>query len=156
MLKHMKLRKLFPAAVTFALLGVPFSLAQDGGTWRASSPTARAITGDIAFFNQKISIDLSAYTVAQIRPLKPGEAAAIFDGIQPGGAGNLYRTSIPGEKRFLHKNTICGSEETQWVVTYVTGHELELAFFSGAKMPVMTPEVIANTTDLCGTFSYVR
>jgi hypothetical protein len=79
----------------------------------------------------------------------PSEGAA-------GGSGNLYRLRIPGDKRFLHKNTLCGSEDTQWMATYVVGHALHLAFFSGQKMPVFTTDAIANTTDLCGTFYYVR
>lgn len=131
--------------------------AQDGGNWRAANSTAKAITGDIALFNQKIALGFSAFTLAQIRSLKPEEILALFNGAgEPGGTGNLYRTSIPAEKRLLHKNTLCGSEETQWVVTYATGKELEVAFFSSAKMPVLTPEAMANTTDLCGTFTYVR
>ncbi len=153
----MKRPKLLHAIATLGLACSLGSLAQDGGNWRAASTTAKGITGDIAFFGQKISLGFTAYTIAAIRPLKPEEVTAIFNGAgDPGGAGNLYRTSIPAEKRFLHKNTLCGSEETQWIVTYVAGHNLQLAFFSGAAMPVLTPEAMANTTDLCGTFSYVR
>jgi len=42
------------------------------------------------------------------------------------------------------------------MATYVSGNTLHLAFFSGPKMPVLTPDAIANTTDLCGTFLYGR
>jgi hypothetical protein len=42
------------------------------------------------------------------------------------------------------------------MAAYVAGRTLHLAFFSGQKMPVFTPDAIANSTDLCGTFSYVR
>jgi hypothetical protein len=51
---------------------------------------------------------------------------------------------------------LCGGEDTQWMVTYVAGPSLHLAFFSGQKAPVLAPDAIANSTDLCGTFSYVR
>jgi len=33
---------------------------------------------------------------------------------------------------------------------------LKLAFFSGPNVPEFTLNAIANSTDLCGTFSYVR
>ncbi len=146
-----------PALLTLGLLGPVTGLAQDGGNWRAASTNAKGVTGDIAFFNQKISLAFSAFTVAQIRTLKPDEVTAAFNGAaDPGGIGNLYRTSIPADKRLLHKNTLCGSEETQWVVSYAAGHNLQLAFFSSATMPVLTPEAMANTTDLCGIYSYVR
>jgi hypothetical protein len=42
------------------------------------------------------------------------------------------------------------------MATYAAGNHLHLAFFSGEKMPVLKPEAIANSTDLCGTFSYAR
>jgi hypothetical protein len=132
--------------------------AQEKGIWRAASSTAQSITGDVALSEDKLSINFSGFTIAQIRALEPGELSAVFaaEGGGAAGSGNLYRLRIPGDKRFLHKNTLCGSEDTQWMATYVAGHALHLAFFSGQKMPVFTPEAIANTTDLCGTFYYVR
>ncbi len=129
---------------------------QDTGNWRASSTTAHGITGDLAIANEKIYLGLTGFPLAQIRALQPAEVAALFNAEGKAGAGNLYRVSIPGDKRFLHRNTLCGSEDTQWVVTSVTGHNLQVAFFSGAAMPILTPEAIATTTNLCGTFSYVK
>ena len=73
-----------------------------------------------------------------------------------GGSGSLYRLNIPAAKKFLHKNSLCGSEDTEWMVTYVSGRSLQLAFFSGQKQPVFTLEAISNSTDMCGTFAYVR
>lgn len=132
--------------------------AQEKGYWRAASSTAGSITGDVAFSAEKIAINFSSFTIAQIRTLQPGELSALFaaDNIGSAGTGNLYRLSVPAKKVFLHKNTLCGSEETQWMATYVSGNTLHLAFFSGPKMPVLTPDAIANTTDLCGTFLYGR
>ena len=72
------------------------------------------------------------------------------------GSGSLYRLNVPGAKKFLHKNSLCGSDDTQWMVTYVSGRSLRVAFFSGAKPLIFTPDAIANSTDLCGKFSYVR
>lgn len=150
-------RKRTHAITILGLLAFSVALAQDGGNWRAASSTARSITGDIAIFNQKIALGFTAYPLAQIRLLKPDELTALFSGADASsGSGNLYRVSIPGDKRFLHKNTLCGSEETQWVATFAQGKNLQMALFSGPKMPVLTPEGVANTTDLCGTFSYVR
>jgi hypothetical protein len=131
--------------------------AQDQGYWRAASSTARAITGDITISDLKLSINYTPFVIAQIRKLEPAEAVAAFAaGNQPAGSGYLYRLSVPAEKRFLHKNTLCGSDQTQWMATYVEGRDLQVAFFSGANMPVFTSEALANSTNVCGTFSYVR
>ena len=131
--------------------------AQDKGTWRAASTTARGITGDVTFLNEKIAINFNSFPVAQIRSIEPSEASAAFNAENSSeGSGNLYRMSIPAEKKFLHHNTICGSDDTQWMVTYTSGRNLSLAFFSGEKMPVLTLDSLANATNLCGTFSYTR
>ncbi|NYF91321.1 hypothetical protein RBB79_16990 [Tunturiibacter empetritectus] len=131
--------------------------AQEKGYWRAESSTAQAITGDIGFGGEKMSINFTSFVVAQIRALEPGEVSAVFDADSgAGGTGNLFRLDIPATKKFLHKNTLCGTEDVQWMATYVAGRSLKIAFFSGAKMPVFALNEIANSTDLCGTFSYVR
>ena len=131
--------------------------AQEKGGWRAASSTAQSITGDVALSEDKISINYSSFVIAQIRSLAASDLSAVFDADSGGtGKGNLYRLSIPAAKKFLHKNTLCGDEDTQWMATYVEGRSLHLAFFSGQKMPVFTPDAFANSTDLCGTFSYVR
>ena len=145
------------AAVAYFVAFASTLVAQERGQWRAASTTAKGITGDIAFTETKIAINFAGFTIAQIRSLQPEEIVALFHPSgQAEGSGNLYRTSISAEKRFLHKNTLCGAEETQWVVTYVSGKTLQLAFFSGAQMPALTAEAIANTTSLCGTYTYVR
>lgn len=72
------------------------------------------------------------------------------------GRGDLYRIKIPGDKRFLHKNTLCGGEDVQWVAAYATRRELHLAFFSGSRPPVFTPDAMAKAQDVCGTFAYVK
>jgi hypothetical protein len=131
--------------------------AQEKGPWRAASTTAASITGDVAFSESRVAIDFSSFPIARIRDLEPGEVSAVFDvDSNAGGRGSLYRLSIPGEKKFLHKNSLCGSEDTQWLAAFVAGKTLHLAFFSGPKMPAFTPEAFANSTDLCGTFLYVR
>lgn len=149
---------------SFALLGASLGLfcssaidAQESGNWRPASTTSKGVTGEIAFTETKIILNFSGYTVAQIRALEPAEIQSIFIGSsgQP-GTGNLFRTEIPGDKRFLHKNTLCGAEEVQWIASFVSGHTLQLAMFSGATMPKFTPEAIANTPSLCGTYGYVR
>ena len=132
--------------------------AQEKGNWRAASSTAQSITGDITFSEEKLSINFSGFPIARIRSLQPAELNAVFEpGSGPdSGTGSLYRLSIPAAKKFLHRNTMCGAEETQWMATLVAGHTLQLAFFSGPKPPVFTPDAIANTTSLCGTYTYAR
>jgi hypothetical protein len=149
-------QKWFPLILVLVLTGTT-ARAQEKGSWRAASTTAESITGDIAFGDEKITIDLSTFPIAQIRLLTKAEAAAVFDAdTKATGSGNLYRVSIPAGKTFLNKNTLCASEMTDWVVTYVTGRRLQLALFSGPKMPVMSAEALANTTSLCGIFSYSK
>lgn len=137
------------------LLPVLSAAAQEKGYWRAASTTAKGVTGDIAFAGTKITLNFSSFTVAQIRTLEPAEAQALFNA-DPGGNGNLYRLSIPGDKRFLHHNTLCGTEDTQYAITYVAGHDLQVAFFSGSSIPTLTPEAITGSDRLCGIYSYVR
>jgi hypothetical protein len=150
----------------FQLLSVVFvcslscalpAVAQDAGYWRAASTTARHITGDVALSDEKISINFSTYWIAQIRTLTPAELSAAFnvDASAP-GSGNLYRLSIPSDKKLLHKSTLCGGEDTQWLATYATGRTLQMAFFSTSQMPVLTAEALSNNSNLCGIFGYTR
>ncbi len=132
------------------------SWAQDKGDWRAGSSTSRSITGDIEISDSKVFLNFIGFPIAQIRKLEPKEAAAVFAAEGGTGSGNLYRLTVPAARRFLHHNTLCGSEDAQWMVTSVSERTLHVAFFSGADTPVFTPEAISNSTDLCGTFSYVR
>ena len=131
------------------------ALAQEAGYWRAASTTAKHITGDVALSDEKISINFSTYWIAQIRALTPAELSAAFGADAP-GSGNLYRLSIPSDKKLLHKGTLCGGEDTQWLATYSTGRALQLAFFSTSKMPVLTTEALTNNSNLCGVFGYSR
>jgi hypothetical protein len=131
--------------------------AQDRGLWSAASSTAKSITGDISISDTKLTINLLGFPMAQIRKLEPAETAAVFAAEGNGGkGGNLYRLSIAPGQRFLHKNSLCGSEQTEWMVTNVSGKSMQVAFLSGTNMPVFTPEAMQNSTDLCGTFSYAR
>jgi hypothetical protein len=131
--------------------------AQDHGEWSAANSTAKTITGDISISDSRLAINLLSFPLAPIRKLEPAEVSAVFvaEGSR-GQGGNLYRLSISAAQRFVHKNSLCGSEVTEWMVTNVSGKSLQLAFFSGSSMPVFTPEAMSNSTDLCGTFSYVR
>jgi hypothetical protein len=145
------------ALLAGAVAGAVAAAAQDGGAWHAASTNATSITSDIAILKDRISIDFLTYPLAPIRTLKPVEVSAVFDAdVNAGISGRLYRLKIPAAQRFLHKNTLCGSEDTQWMATYVTGKTLEVAFFSGDDMPVFTFEAISNSSALCGTFAYSR
>ncbi len=153
----MKRQQLTSALLALALVLPAWGFAQERGSWRATSSTARSVTGDVELSGEKITMNFMAFPMAQIRAMQPSELAATFgiDGT-PSGRGNLYRIDIPASTKFLRKNTLCGDEDTEWLATYVSGHYLQLAFFSGAKMPVFTPEAIGNSTDLCGVYAYAR
>lgn len=130
------------------------AMAQDDGYWKATSKTARSITGDIVLRGERLTINFTGFTIAQIRTLEAAEINTVFntEATEPGG--NLYRLNIPAEKTFLHRNTLCGTEPTQYMATYRTGKELQLAFFSGSAVPKMDPESLAKSTNLCGTYLF--
>ena len=157
MLNNM-MRRILEGAAAIAVLACTVSgAAQDKGYWRAASTTASSITGDIDLADFKVPIDYFVFNIAPIRKLHPAEVAAAFDAdLNAGIEGDLYRLDVPAAKRFLHHNTLCGSDETQWMATYVTGKTLQVAFFSGLDTPVFTIDALQNSTDLCGTFSYSR
>jgi hypothetical protein len=152
----MRSRSLLVAALAIVLGFTLSSSAQEDGPWRAASTNARAITGDVVFSPLKISINFTTFTIAQIRSLKTEEVLALFNPDSPTGGGNVYRVDIPADRRFLHKNTLCGSESAQWIVTYAQGRNLQIAFFSGATPPVLTVDALNDAPSLCGIFSYVR
>lgn len=151
----MNFRSIFSAAALFALA---CSLhAQDKGYWRAASNNAKAITGDISISDSRVILNFYGYTLAHIRSLNAAEVAAAFDAdASAGGNGALYRLHIPAGTRFLHKNTLCGTSDTQWMATFVTGRNLKVAFFSGDNVPVLTMEALPNSMDVCGSFTYGR
>lgn len=131
--------------------------AQEQGAWRASNSTARSITGDVDINGEKLMINLVRFPVSRIRALDPAELSAAFDAdTRTPGAGSLYSVNIPGGKQFLNHNTLCGTERIFWMATYAQGRSLKLAFFSGQKPPIFTLEALANSSDLCGTFVYVK
>ncbi len=100
------------------------------------------------------------FPIAEIRDLTAEELQVIAT-VNPTGkslsvSGHLYRLSVQGDLRLLNRNTLCGGEETQWMTTAIQGKTLQVAFFSGAQMPILTAEALATATTLCGTFSYAR
>ena len=131
--------------------------AEERGYWRAASNSARSVTGDIALADEKLTINFSTTTISRIRALEATEVSAVFDtDSASAGTGSLYRINIPAAKKFLHKSSLCGTEDVHWMVAYAGGNSLQLAFFSGDKPPVFTFEAIQNSTDRCGTYSYVK
>jgi len=154
----MKRKLLLGAMVGLVLACSMTAVAQDKGYWRAASSNAKSITGDLTISDEKLGINLTSFTIARIRGLQTEEASALFDAEGTGATGNgsLYRLVVPAEKKFLHRNSLCGSDDTQWMVTFVSGRSLQLAFFSGAKPPVFSRDMLENSTDLCGKFGYVK
>jgi len=142
--------------IACVLLGSLVCSAQEKGYWRAASNTAASITGDITISDTKISINFTSFTMAHIRDLQPAETGSVFAAEDLAAGGTLYRLNVPAGKRFLRHNTLCGSEDTQWMVASAAGKTLHVAFFSGADAPVFTPEAMNNSTALCGTFTYAR
>ena len=152
----MKSQVLLPALTLPLLLALP-ALAQEAGYWRADSQTARSITGDIALSPDKLTINFLAFTISRIRGLESAEVSAAFNP-DPGtsGAASLFRLDIPASRKFLHKNTLCGTDDTTWMATFVAGRTLTIVFFSGPRPPTFTVDALSNSSDLCGTYTYIR
>ncbi|HEV2323461.1 MAG TPA: hypothetical protein VGS10_05880 [Terracidiphilus sp.] len=152
MKKHFRL---FAAAALLAPCSL--AVAQDRGYWGAASSNATSITGDIALSNSKVTIDFASFPLVQVRSLNPAESASVFDAdVNSGIDGTLYRLRIPANKKFLHRNTLCGDEDTAWMATYVSGRSMQVAFFSGDAEPVFKFGAIQNSPMLCGVYTYVR
>jgi hypothetical protein len=146
----------FRKAIVASILLYSLTLtAQERGIWHATSSNAKSITGDVVLADQKITINFLTFTMVQVRPLQSAELSAAFDADPSAhGGGSLYRLQIPSTVKFLRKNTLCGTDDTEWMAIYVAGRTLQLAFFSGDKPPVFTLDALANSSDVCGTFSY--
>lgn len=130
---------------------------QDMGYWRAASSEANSITGDIAIARTRVTINFSSFPIAEVRRLSTDEVGAVFAAdVNAGGSGDLYRLNVPAEKRFLHHNTLCGTDEAEWMATYVSGRSLWVAFFSGSTPPQLTLDAMNNATNVCGVFTYGR
>jgi hypothetical protein len=130
---------------------------EDRGYWRAASTNALAITGDVTIGQLKVTINFLTFPLAPIRRLKPVEVSAMFDAdVNAGIEGSLYRLKVPPHQNIVRKNTLCGDEETQWMVTYVSGRSMQVAFFSGDDEPLFTFDAVQKSSALCGTFTYAR
>jgi hypothetical protein len=152
-----KIRVVSQIGATLALACSLSCAAQDRGYWQAASNNASAVTGDITISDLKVTIGFKAFPIAQIRDLKPAEVSAVFDAdVNTAGSGTLYRLKVPAEQRFEHKNTLCGTQQTEWMAAYVAGKTLNVAFFSGEEAPVLTFEAMSHSTNLCGTYTYAR
>jgi hypothetical protein len=155
--QNMKKRMLLAAAIVLVLAGSLACVAQDRGYWRAASTNANAITGDIGISDTKVSINFVKFLIERVRSLHTTEVAAAFGAdVNGSDTGALYHLNVPAGRRFLHHSTLCGSEDTQWMATYVSGRTLQVAFFSGSDAPVFTMDALANSVDLCGRYTYVR
>lgn len=143
-------------AASILICCLTLAAQQEKGMWRAANSTAKSITGDIALSDEKITINFMSFTMVRIRALDKTELSAAFDADNnAAGTGSLYRMNIPAARKFLKKNSLCGAEDTEWMATYVAGRSLQLAFFSGDKPPVLTLDALANSSDTCGTYTYV-
>jgi len=157
MLKIMKRAFSFILLAASALCVFPVS-AQQPGYYRAASSNARSITGDVTLSPEKVTINFFSTAISKARALNAAEISSVFDADSsaPDGAAGLYKLNIASDHRFLHKNTLCGDQNVQWMVAYTSAGTLHVAFFSGDKPPALTFDAVRNSTDLCGTFTYIR
>jgi hypothetical protein len=153
----MKRQISFSIAAFLSVILAMSATAQEFGYWRAASKTAQSITGDLSISDARLFINFYGFNIARARDLEPAEVTSVFDAdINGNPKARLYGLNIPAEKKFLHKNTLCGTEDTKWMVAYADGNSLQIAFFSGTRPPVFTVDAISNSTSLCGTFGFKR
>ena len=154
----MKLRILTLAALAVILCGSLTASAREKSVyWTAASSNSTAITSDIEISSSKLTIGYIDFPISKVQDVTPAEALAVFDvdtGVR--GVGALYHLNIVASTRFQHNNTLCGGEDTQWMLSWTTQHSLKIAFFSGAEKPTLTFEAINNSPQLCGVFSYAH
>jgi hypothetical protein len=145
--------------VAALLLAGQVAVAQEQGYWHAADSPARSVTGDVALGENKIVLNnFYSFAMTRVRTLEPAELSSVFDVPSTGAAGQgvLYRLNIPAQQKFQHKNTLCGSDDTTWMVAYAAGRALRIEFFSGEKPPVFTFDAMQNSSQTCGTFAYAR
>jgi hypothetical protein len=146
----------FCIAAACLLMTAP-AVAQDTGYWKATSKTAYSVTGDIVIEPEKLVMNFSSFIMSNVRHAEGAEVSAVFDAPADGNPGaNLYRLNIPAGKKFLHKNTLCGAEDTTYMMVYREDKTLQVAFFSGAAMPKLTTADVQNSGTLCGTYMYQK
>ena len=58
--------------------------------------------------------------------LETGEVTRCLMSIATRWARTSLPLNIPGSKKFLHKNSLCGSEDTQWMAAFVEGRSLHI------------------------------
>jgi len=140
-----------------AVCGAAQTNPQDRGYWRAATNTTEKMTAEIAIAETKVTLNTTTFPVVPVRKLKPAEVTALFDAdVNAGISGNLYGLHVRGGTRIVEHSTLCGDEETRWMVTYVTGRTLQVAFFSGDDPPEFTFDAISNSTTLCARYTYTR
>ncbi len=137
--------------------------------WTAMSHTAYAITGDVVTSRDSISLLKKSYPLVLDRDLHGDElqnsAKLLYvEAVTSSGlVGRLFRTEIPATTHLINDNTICGSENAEWVLVLTThaegrgsdtGDWLYLAFFSGDAEPVFQTQALENSKALCGTYNY--
>ena len=147
------------AAALAAVCAIPcVAQNQDKGMWYAASQSSNTVTGDIVIKDGRLTINLRTFPLAAIRALTPAELSAVFAAdASSGPVGNLYRLFVSSSVQFVHHNTLCGSDDTQWMVTYAQGKALQVAFFSGQEMPKLTFDAVnSGSANLCGTYIYTR
>lgn len=147
----------------------PFCRSQLEGSskWTAMSNTAYSITGDIRSTPTSLIIAGHRLDLRLVRQLDHDDlvnASEIFTmKFASNLTGGLYHTNLPASTTLLGGNTLCGKKkDTTWIVVLVSrssapdrAGNLYLATFSGSKSPDLTPSVVATSSDLCGTYTYL-
>lgn len=133
-------------------------MAQELGYWRADSKTAHDVTGDVSIGDTKLAINqFYLFNIVKARDLTPVETSAVFDtDSNSNSKAHLYGLLIPATRKFVHKNTLCGTDDTHWMVAYAEGNSLAIAFFSGEQAPTFTVDAISNSSSFCGMYRYSR
>src|ERR1700756_4766322 len=109
----MKFARVLCAFLGLILACCASGAAQEQGVWRASSSSARTVTGDVSLGDAQFLVNFYNFPIVRARDLASGELSAVFDVDSNSSAkGHLYRLNISATKKFLHKSGLCGGEDT--------------------------------------------
>jgi hypothetical protein len=133
-------------------------------SWFAVSTTAMGITGDIKFSMNALRINRHTYNLKLVHPLderdlQNASLLMSYNQVPLNQDAYLFKTTIPKNSPMLGSNTPCGTKNIEWVLAIITKGKqdyLDLAFFSGAALPDLSPPAINRSTELCGTYGYLR
>jgi hypothetical protein len=139
------MRRLAAVAGLTILAAGPAS-ADPKGSWRATSNTALAVTGDIALRGDTLIFGNG--TMLRLTGMESRDGR--WTPLPESGRGTVYRLSPPSDPVLLNGNALCGKPVTYLVLSQRAEHGLSLTAFTGKAAPD------GFGADACAVYFYER